>query len=152
MGDGACSLSFYRERDDGSQTGSKERPSTGPTHEVNGILDWFTGLNGAEAICYAFGCVPSDIDIIYWSNTEDDIRTKIKLVLGIERARATENFQALAYVVSAALGGKKNSAPIENEAQAVARFAGIFGNNAVSQTGDIDPFKGLDETFEKLDK
>lgn len=71
--------------------------------------------------------------------------------MGIERAKALETFQGFAYIVNAALGGKQPK-PLQNEAQAKAAFAGIFGKNSVADTGAVDPFTGLEETFTKLDK
>lgn len=62
-----------------------------------------------------------------------------------------ETFQGFAFIVNAALGGKQPT-PLQDEAQAIASFAGIFGNKSVAQSETADPFAGLEETFARIDK
>lgn len=94
--------------------------------------------------------VPSQVPELIWSNTDGDIRTKIRLKLGIEKARASENFEALCFVVSKALGGgSKQMQPVQTGDDAAAAFKNVVGAGAVvtNLPSGVDPFKGLDGCF-----
>lgn len=76
---------------------------------------------------------------------------KLNIKLGFEKARSTEFTQALIFVANAALGGSKKSRPTQDEFQAHAAFANLFGKGSVQSTGGEGIFNGLEETFTVLD-
>lgn len=145
---------FSHERGQRDAVGRAKREASDEPNEVNAITDWFTSLSGGEAVCWAFDTVPSQLDIIYWSNTDSDIRAKLRLRLGIEKAKSTEYLQGVSLVVSSALGGKKKSTPLKSGLHAEMVFKGVFGDKAsvASASQGLDPFKGLDNEFKKLEE
>ena len=94
--------------------------------------------------------IPSELDVIYWSHTDEDIATTANLKLGIEKAKSTEFTQSLCFIAGAIFGSKKPR-PLQNEQEALAAFSGVFGKNAVVSY-ETDAFAGLDDVFEKMDK
>lgn len=80
------------------------------------------------------------------------MRTKLHIKLGFEKSKSTEFTQALIFVVNAALGGgNKGSKPTQDEFQAHAAFANLFGKGSVQTASNDAIFEGLDKTFEVLD-
>jgi len=152
LGNGACTVFFYRQPDNSNKTGQKSGESGDDSSEIDGISDWFTGLNAEETVCWAFGTVPSQLDFIFWNNSDDDITTKIKLQLGFEKAKSTESTQAHIYVASSALGGKKTNKATKNEFEAAVALSNLFGEGSVATSAGTKEFEGLDSVFEKLDK
>ena len=76
---------------------------------------------------------------------------KLNTRLGFEKSKSTEFTQSLIYVVNAALGGSKKSKPTQDEFQAHAAFANMFGKGSVQSVGEQDIFSGLEDTFTNMD-
>jgi hypothetical protein len=75
--------------------------------------------------------VPSELDDFYWSVSYRDVRTKVKLTLGLEQARATQEYQSMADIISKALGGEdknksKGQTP-QNFEQAQSQLSAALG-------------------------
>lgn len=148
---------FFRKQSElDKESGDQKSGSDEVDSDVNAILEWFTGLSGYEAICWGYGICLSDIDELYWSKTDDDISTRLRLKLGEVKAIANENLQSLSFVVSSALGGKKPPTKSKGaDKQAMRAFKEMFGKESVAGSKDEkgkDIFEGLDEVFEKMEK
>ena len=152
MGGRTCASFFYRERDESKNPVRGQQGEDSGSGEIDGIISWYTGLTGIESVCWGFNTVPSDVERIYWQNTDEDIRTKINLKLGMERAKSLENLQSLSLVVSSALGGgKRKPRQPQSGAEAAAMFNNVMGTKtAPTALITHDPFTGLDNVFEKL--
>lgn len=155
MGGGSLPPFFSFERGQRDESGREKRKTSDQPDEINAISDWFTSLSGGDAICWAFDTVPSQLDFIYWSNTDSDIRAKIRLRLGIEKAKSTEYLQGISLVVSSALGTRKaRPKPLQSGLQAELAFRKVFGEKAsfANTSSGSNPFKGLEDTFKKLEE
>ena len=76
---------------------------------------------------------PSGLRPIYWTHSLSDLETVVRIKFGYEAAKISQDFENLAEVVSAALGGKKDgrvSKP-KNLSEAKQAFAEIFGARSV---------------------
>jgi hypothetical protein len=60
-------------------------------------------------VCWAFGIVPSEFEELSWRVSFTDIRFQLNIQLSLEQMRGIQTFQAVAEVLAAAFGGKKNS-------------------------------------------
>ena len=77
---------------------------------------------------WAFNTVPSRLPEVYWGNSLEDIRFKVKIVLGFEHMRSIQQFAHFLKVAAMALGGdsEKAQAP-KDKASAQAAFAAVIG-------------------------
>lgn len=91
---------------------------------------------------------------MYWQNTDDDIQTRIKLKLGLEKARSTEYTQSLLFAISAAFGGIKEERPVQSGKHAEAVFTNLMGGKAMAGPESMKDkaFAGLDGAFERMEK
>lgn len=149
---------FFRKQSGVSKVNDgKEQGHNDGTPEVNAILDWFGQLDGGEAICWGFDTVPSRVDKIIWSYTDDDISCRLKIKLGEKKALTTEILQGFSYVVSCALGGAPESKPVKTKKtlENPSQFENMFGKDAVGGRIDDsgkDVFDGLDDLFAKMEQ
>lgn len=123
MGDQSYHRFFYE-----SRRTSNEVDGGRGSGEINAISEWFGKLSGSEALCWAFGICPSELETLIWRVTENDLRTKLKVAYGFVQAKSTQEFQGMAFVVSKAFGGgAPKEKPPETAEQAIANFKGVFG-------------------------
>lgn len=84
-------------------------------------------------MAYVFDCVPSRLDAVFWSNTMLDLRTAIKLKVGFQTVKMTQEYLSLLRAAGAIFGGesggKQNSkAKVpETEEEAMRLAAAVFG-------------------------
>ena len=117
--------SFFYKRHLADRDGDSQRGKQ--LDEITSINDWFTSLTGEEAISWAFGTRVSDIPVILWDNTSEDIESKIKLKLGFEQAKSFQSLQIFSLVASSALGGKKPKVEeVKDLVEAKAKFDALF--------------------------
>jgi hypothetical protein len=62
-------------------------------------------LSQVESICWSFDTVPSRLTEIFWSNSWEDIRFKMKMRMQYEQIKTIQEYETLCIVVSRALGG-----------------------------------------------
>jgi hypothetical protein len=108
--DGRAPPAFFYPEAHEPREGSKEPGGgKGSGRDVLGPVEgWFRELKGEDAICWAFNEVPSRLPTLYWSHSLDDLRFKVRIKIGETTTHALQDYNALALVVSAALGGGAN--------------------------------------------
>ena len=123
MGGGPHLRFFYSEGRSSEESGTEQTAS-----DIDGIVTWFSSLNAAESVCWAFDCKYSDVIKILWSHTVRDIRIKLKLKMGFITAKSTQEYQILSSIVGSALGIEKKpkAEPPKNFDQAQMMFSKVF--------------------------
>jgi hypothetical protein len=77
---------------------------------------------------------PSQLRLLYWSVSFNDLKVKLKLRTGFEQVRFSQEYQILAEIISAAFGGKgegrtdpdTNVMQPKNFAEATSMFAKVM--------------------------
>lgn len=95
---------------------------------------WFDSLSFQDQLCWAFQTVPSRLPQVYWAYTLKDLKFKLRVAAGEALASHNQTFEALAKVVTQALGGgtsKSKSPPdateVQSKDQMLRAFNSVFG-------------------------
>ena len=79
---------------------------------------------------WSLGVKPSDIDIVYWSHSLDDMRHIVGLKAQFELVKVHQEYENLALIVSKAFGGKAEppkSKAVETWEELTSKFAALGG-------------------------
>jgi len=84
-----------------------------------------------EAVVLVFDCVPSNILQVYWKNTLNDIKVKLRLYLGQRQAEIVQDLQNMSIVASRLFGGEKSdkgdAIKPQTKAEMENAFKSVFG-------------------------
>ncbi len=130
MGSGACWVFFY---EGSSESQSKNEEESEHLEVFN---TWYLKLSFEEQLCFVFDTVPSELQKIFWSNTDRDIKVKTKLKLGLKTVTMTQEYVTLLNAAGT-IFGKKDDSPRKDkksasrvpkdEIEAEARARAVFG-------------------------
>lgn len=105
--------------------------------EFRAFIKWYESLSFAEAVAWTYNAPISEVRLVYWSNTLEDINQALRFKVAGKQLEAVQAYEAFAAVASQALGGgdKDNSVSkaevkpqnqATTSAQAVQMFKGLF--------------------------
>lgn len=136
MGYGAPHKFFSTEPtiNDSDSRGLSERSGV----EFKAFNRWYEGLSFPQAVSWTYTVPLSEVRLIYWSNTLEDIKQALRFKVAEKQLEAVQNYEAFAAVASQALGGSKEDESISKvevkpqnqattSAEAVKMFQSLFG-------------------------
>ena len=116
----------------GLETGQSTNAENEKVEHLEVFNTWYQSLSFEEQTCFVFKTIPSQLTVIFWSHTLEDIKVKTKLVLGFQTVAMTQEYVTLLNAAGAIFGkespkeNKKGRIP-KDEAEAMAMAASVFG-------------------------
>lgn len=131
MGIGARWVFFYEGSKKSQATNEKE------ADHLEVFNSWYLKLSFEEQLCFVFETVPSQLQKIFWSHSNQDIKVKTKLTLGLKTVTMTQEYVTLLNAAGTIFGKKESgsgkprrkttSTVPKDEIEAEARARAVFG-------------------------
>lgn len=123
---------FYAER---SRSSSKnDKRVNAESERIKQYLDFFSGLNFVQAVCFCFQINPSELNNFFWEVTYEDIEMKMQLHLRSKQSEYIQQYEILGLILKNAFGSdesnsssaiidkKIKSLPVLNDKNDIQRF------------------------------
>ena len=79
------------------------------TIEFKAFQSWFGSLTFHESVAWAYGCSKSNLRLIYWQETFEDIQLKLRFKVGEKQIEASQMYEAIESVASQVFGSDEGS-------------------------------------------